>query len=137
MLLRTFWLIASFFGFAIGPLLGAEDWTQLKVGMSPDEAMEFLGDPLMKTSGNGFELWIYDNNAEAVFYGGPLIGWTTPAKGKTKGKTVDVWQRKPGAPNTPSFVLPRATPYRTRGLDRRQDGASEGAYKLPLYRLQN
>ena len=132
---RPFWLLAALFVLALKPLSGAVGWALLKVGMSTDEAMEVIGDPLMKTYGRGFELWIYDNHAEAVFYGGPLIGWTTPAKGKTKGRAVDVWQRKPGPPETPIFILPRPT-SRTNGMNRRQVGsAGEEAYSIPLYSL--
>src|SRR4051812_16553220 len=88
-------------------LAGAEDWSQLHIGMSTGQATEALGVPLIKTISNGFELWIYDNHAEALFYGGPLIGWTTPTKKATPGRSVDVWVRKPDLPATPSFILPR------------------------------
>src|SRR4051794_6995105 len=92
--------------FLAGSLAGAEDWSQLHIGMSAEQATEALGTPLIKNISNGFELWIYDNHAEALFYGGPLIGWTTPTKDTTPGRSVDVWVRKkPGVPATPSFVL--------------------------------
>ena len=92
-----------------GSLQGAESWGVLKVGMSSDEASEVLGEPLLKTIGRGFELWIYDNSAEAVFFGGPLVGWTAPRDFKAMPRIVDVWQRKPGAPNAPVYILPRPT----------------------------
>ena len=134
---RPFWFLTAFLILALKPLSGAEGWAQLKVGMSVDEAMEALGDPLMKTSGRGFELWVYDNHAEVLFYGGPLVGWTTPSKGKAKGHAVDVWQRKPGTSETPLFILPRPTSQRN-GIDRRPvgaAGAAEESFGSPLYRV--
>jgi hypothetical protein len=116
-----------------GLLAGAEDWTQLKIGMSTDEAAEALGLPLIRTVANGFELWIYDNHAEAVFYGGPLVGWTTPSKKNSVGRVVDVWQRKAGEPKAPMFILPRSSAPKKRPEQRQDDGV----YSLPFYRIRN
>jgi len=100
--------VASFF---CALLLGtnglwAADWSALKIGMTPAETMGALGEPLIRTSGQGFDIWIYDNQAEAVFYG-PLVGWTSPRTATAQAQTVDVWQAAaPGSP-TSVQVLPR------------------------------
>ena len=133
MLQRILPYIALLLILSASSLAGAEDWSQLKIGMSTDEATERLGLPLIKTIGGGFELWIYDNNAEAVFYGGPLVGWTTPTKGTVAGQAVDVWQHKSGAPIAPLFILPRS-PAPVKRIDRRRD---DGVYSSPFYRLRN
>jgi hypothetical protein len=125
--------IAPFLLFSAGSLAGAEDWSQLHIGMSAEQAAEALGTPLIKTISNGFELWIYDNHAEALFYGGPLIGWTTPRKNSVPGQTVDVWARKTGVPATPSFILPRL-PAAKRRIERLKN---EDAFSSPIYRLRN
>lgn len=125
--------IAPFLLLPTVSLVGAEDWSQLHIGMSADQATEALGLPLIKTVSNGFELWIYDNHAEALFYGGPLIGWTTPAKGSTHGRAIDVWEKKPGAQVTPSFVLPRL-PAPKRRVERSRN---DETLSSPNYRLGN
>lgn len=127
---RIQWYLASFLLFT-STLLGAESWAQLKLGMTGDEATEVLGEPLFKTVGHGFELWIYDNKAEALFYGGPLVGWTTPEKRKSVVRSVDVWQRKAAGSDAPVFILPRV--YRPA---QRRDNNAE-SYQTPLYRLRN
>ncbi len=124
--------IFPFFLLSTGALTGAEDWSHLHIGMSTEQATEALGLPLIKTISNGFELWIYDNHAEALFYGGPLIGWTTPTKGSVPGRAVDVWEKKPGAPVTPSFVLPRLPPPKRR-VERQR--TNDEPLSSPNYRL--
>lgn len=57
---------------------GAGDWTKVKSGITPLEAAEALGQPLIRTHGRGFQVWIYDGQGEIVFAGGPALGWTTP-----------------------------------------------------------
>lgn len=125
--------IAPFLLFSASSLAGSEDWSQLHIGMSAEQALEALGLPLIKTASNGFELWIYDNHAEALFYGGPLIGWTTPSKDPIRGHAVDVWARKPGVPATPSFILPRL-PVSKRRID---GSRHDEAFSSPIYRLRN
>ena len=56
--------------------LGVPDWTKIKAGLNGDEAMKLLGQPLLRTTGRGFDVWIYDGHGEVVFAGGPLKGWT-------------------------------------------------------------
>ena len=114
-----------------GSLAGAENWGLLKIGMNTEEATAALGTPLIKTAANGFELWIYDNQAEAIFYGGPLVGWTTPKTGKSPAISVDVWQRKPGQTEAPAFILPRYRPPVKKVAAPKGDGV----YSLPYYRV--
>ena len=66
-------------------------WTKLRLGMSFAQADLTLGEPLIRTAGQGFEIGIYDRNAEVVFYG-PLVGWTSPGTDACPGAAVDVWQ---------------------------------------------
>jgi hypothetical protein len=54
----------------------ATDWTKLKSGMDVDEAARQLGQPLIRTTGRGVEIWIYDGRGEVVFDGGPLKSWS-------------------------------------------------------------
>jgi len=114
--------------------MGAEGWELLKIGMSADQATEALGLPLIKSvGGSGFELWIYDNDAEVVFYGGPLVAWTTPRNGKSPGRSVDIWQRKAGV-DAPAFILPRARPKIVR-IDRRDENRGPTFLSTPFYRV--
>ena len=133
MKLRLFWFLGLLVIFTTGSLRGADGWAQLKVGMSTEEAEVALGLPLLKTSARGFDLWIYDNNAEALFFGGPLVGWTTPSDLKVAKRTVDVWQRAPGGPTYPTFVLPRYT----KRVERRRDANPESVGSPSLYRVSN
>jgi hypothetical protein len=135
--LRVLRFYATLLVLCVGSLFGAEEgWTQLKLGMTTDQAVEALGDPLIKTIGGGFELWIYDNHAEVVFYGGPMVGWTTPSKGKAIGRPVDVWQHPTAAIDSPVFILPRRRPLPVKRIDiRSQDAGSVDT--LPFYRVRN
>ena len=85
-----------------------DGWNQLKLGMTSPEALEALGDPLLKSVGRGFELWIYDRHAEVLFYGGVGIGWTTPKSQKTGKRVADVWQYDQGWLQLPPFTFPLA-----------------------------
>ncbi len=122
------WLLLS-----AGSLVAAEDWSKLKIGMSPEQATEALGTPLIRTVANGFELWIFDNHAEALFFGGPLIGWTTPKTSKTPAVSVDVWQHKAGQSEAPVFILPRHRP----AVKKVESPKNDGVYSLPYYQLKN
>ncbi|MBI2518568.1 MAG: hypothetical protein HYV95_16960 [Opitutae bacterium] len=62
------------FGLAGGP----DRWAQLRRGMSAADTAATLGAPLVRTTGHGFELWIYNSHAEVVFYKGPVMAWTEP-----------------------------------------------------------
>jgi len=58
---------------------GAADWSRLKTGITPTEAAEAVGKPLIRTYGRGFQVWIYDGAGEIIFGGGPVLGWSEPA----------------------------------------------------------
>jgi hypothetical protein len=58
---------------------GAADWTKVKTGITPTQAAEALGRPLIRTYGRGFQVWIYDGCGEIIFGGGPTLGWTQPS----------------------------------------------------------
>lgn len=71
--------------------------------MTPAATFAALGKPLLRTAGRGFELWIYDHNAEVVFFRGPVIAWTAPS--------LDANPVVPGANDTfewPVLWTPRA-----------------------------
>ncbi|MEO6245394.1 MAG: hypothetical protein ABIQ12_08150 [Opitutaceae bacterium] len=59
---------------------GAEDeaWSSLKPGMTRVEAVAMMGPELVGSRGRGFEIAIYDDNAELVFLHGGLVAWTAP-----------------------------------------------------------
>ena len=59
---------------AAGPLA----WNGLRPGMSAEEAVAALGEPLIRTSARGLEVWIYDSCGEVVFSGGPVKDWSLP-----------------------------------------------------------
>lgn len=74
---------------------GADRWAQLKLGMTADETAAVLGTPLVRNVGRGFELWIYDHDAEVLFFG-DLVGWTSPGTGALVARTADIWQANRG-----------------------------------------
>lgn len=86
-------------------------WTLLRLGMTADEALEVLGEPLLKSSGRGFEIWTFDKAGEAVFYGS-LVGWSTPVTRDTPRRVVDVWQPAEGQTERRPFILPAPSPVR-------------------------
>jgi hypothetical protein len=120
--------------FLPGFIRGGEGWAQLKIGMAETEAVAALGEPLMRLNGKGFEVWIYDNRAEALFYG-CLIGWTSPSTGQTMGQSVDIWQRQPGAADAPVFFLPRPLNSR-KGLPVRGEANREESNQQPYIRIR-
>jgi hypothetical protein len=127
------WQVVLLSLLAPGFIRGAEAWTRLKLGMSADDAVAVLGEPLIRATGKGFELWIYDHDAEALFYG-PLIGWTTPAGGENPVRSVDIWQpTRPGA-DQPVYFLPR--PVLSKNPVLRRAAPAEGENKLPFYRVR-
>ncbi len=127
LLMRLLLLFALVPGF----ISAAESWNQLKIGMTSEQAALKLGDPLIRYTGMGFELWIYDHQAEALFYG-PLIGWTSPVTGRVAGRSVDIWQPVPGAPAGIRYFLPRPVLYKNPAT--RRTTGPESADRLPTYR---
>ena len=76
---RTLSLLLAFFALLTpGFAAGASGWTHLKAGMTTVETLAALGRPLIRMSGRGFEVWIYDSKAEVVFHQGPVMAWTVP-----------------------------------------------------------
>ncbi len=57
---------------------GAGDWSQVKSGLTPEQAITALGEPLMRRTNRGIDVWVYDSGGEIVFAGGPLFGWSLP-----------------------------------------------------------
>jgi hypothetical protein len=87
----------------------APQWARLKVGMSADEIVQFVGEPLMRVKARGLERWIYDGCGEVVFFGGPVKFWTIPspsAESEAKPIESDVLFR----PSRPQRSTPIQTP---------------------------
>lgn len=72
----------------------AENWSQLKLGMSVEETIAALGTPLMRTAGRGFETWTYDKGGDVLIYGS-LIAWTAPAAIPVAVRRKDIWSENP------------------------------------------
>ncbi len=89
-----------------------DGWSQLKIGMTTEEAVTALGAPLQRNIGRGFELWTYDHQAEVLFYG-DLIGWTTPGEGAAPRQSTDVWKLNRGSDDFLA-VLRRLPPPRSQ-----------------------
>jgi len=100
---------------------GADRWAQLKLGMTADETVAALGEPLVRNSGRGFELWIYDRDAEVLFFG-DLIGWTTPSAGPVSHRVADVWLANQGRDDFRT-VLARLPAPRTKRIRHQANAA--------------
>ena len=122
----------------LGPVLarGADGWTQLRLKMTPDETVAAIGEPLFRTAGRGFELWIYDNRAEALLFSGSLVGWTSPAASPAAGAGSDIWRDVPDGVEVPTFLsLLPAPKVRRMRVDRETGNA---AYVwLPGFRFRD
>lgn len=101
--------IAAWLVLAATSARAADAWAQLKLGMTTEEAVATVGEPIMRSAGQGFIVWTYDNRAELVFYG-PLVGWTAPRIGDVAGRSVDVWQNSDSTKTTMRSTLPRPVP---------------------------
>ena len=130
---RPFLSVILLLLFAPGPLRAAAEWTQLKLGMTRDQAVAALGEPLIRSSGQDFEVWIYDERAELVFYG-VLVGWSSPGAVAMTARTVDVWQVAAGAPRS-EFVLAR--PARINSPAVRRAASTDDGFRLPTYRRRS
>jgi hypothetical protein len=75
----------------------AENWTQLKRGMTADETVAALGKPLLSSEGFGFAVWIYDHGTEVVFFD-RVIAWTAPHAGNAAGPKPVAWGFFQGSP---------------------------------------
>ena len=98
-----------------GAARGADCWAQLRLGMTTAEAASALGEPLVRSVGRGFELWIYDHDAEVLFFG-DLVGWTTPGAVPSARHSADVWQANGGQDDFRAVLArlpaPRSQPAR-------------------------
>jgi len=73
----------------------AGGWPALKRGMTPAQALAALGKPLIQTSGRDFDLWIYDQQTEVLFFRGPVVAWTAPggtARNEAAGAGHDAFE---------------------------------------------
>jgi hypothetical protein len=106
-------------------------WAQLKAGMSYAEAVTALGQPLLRSKGREFELWIYDRGAEVVYFRGTVVAWTAPnGAAVLGGEQIDlrgVFQRAAATPPPPPkpVYVPRA-----------EAGYDYGYERVPLRRLR-
>ncbi|MCX6953587.1 MAG: hypothetical protein NTV51_15660 [Verrucomicrobia bacterium] len=105
--------LSLLFVLALAPTLvrGAEQWAQLKLGMTAEQTLAALGDPILKTTGNGFEVWIYNHGSEVVLYGS-LIGWTAPAAAKLPERSTDIWSDDDSGETFPTFLALLPKPVR-------------------------
>lgn len=78
-------------------------WRELRMGMSAEQASAVIGEPLIRSSSRGFEVWIYDGRGEVVFYAGPVIAWTVPIPldASIRPAAHDVWFKPARRPVTP------------------------------------
>ena len=100
-----FTTLAVLFVVLAGSARAASAWTQLKLGMTAEQAVAIVGEPLQRSAGQGFEIWTYDDRAELLFYG-PLVGWTAPRSADMIARSVDVWSAPMAATAQPQ-ILPR------------------------------
>ncbi len=91
-------LLAGSLGAAARPQT-KQQWDKMKVGISAQQTVALLGQPLGQRRGKGFETWTYDHGAEVLLYGGnSVVGWTTPASA-----SLDVWSLTPDKESYPTF----------------------------------
>lgn len=91
--------------------LAASGWEQLKPGMNRDEATNLLGAALITSAGRGFEVAVYDQRAELVYFEGKLVTWTAPLSSPAALPPVNTWQfnqvwTRPMAPVPAPLRLP-------------------------------
>lgn len=97
-----------------GSTQAAPQWMRLKVGMSADDIVRFVGEPLMRVKARGLERWIYDGAGEVVFYGGPVKFWTIPSptpESDAKPVEEDVMFRPARTKRSTTIQTPAPTPY--------------------------
>ncbi|HEX2852606.1 MAG TPA: hypothetical protein VHO24_05155 [Opitutaceae bacterium] len=110
----------------------AEKWDQLKLGMSVEETLAALGQPLSRNTGRGFETWTYDKGGDALIYGS-LIGWTAPASANVAVRSKDVWSENRNLPYlTFLSLLPPRIPFAPRRGN--ADASRSTTYYSEFYR---
>ena len=102
----------------------ADKWTSLKAGMTRSEATSVLGTELVASRGRGFEVAIYDGQAEVVYLRGQVVAWTAPASSKAAPSPANAWQFNQGTSARSHVAAPRRVETRP----------GNGAI-LPAYRL--
>lgn len=127
----------------LGPVPShAEDnWAQLKLGMTAEDAVAALGRPMLRARGRGFETWTYDNGAEVLLYGS-LVGWTAPGTANVVARSMDVWRVNRTGTYFPTFLALLPPPAVKSPAPARDTGSSghggprstSGSYWLPVYR---
>ena len=68
----------------------AENWGRLKLGMSVEETIAALGQPLLRTAGRGFETWTYDKGGDVLLYGSVIAWWPY---NPTERFYLSIWHR--------------------------------------------
>ena len=94
-----------------GPLPAAESWTKMKLGMSAEQTVTLLGDPVLRSRGRGFETWTYDNGAEVLLHG-TVVGWTAPVTAGLAKRSQDVWINRPAGRHYATLHAALADPAR-------------------------
>jgi len=117
-----------------GLVRAADGWARLKLGMDPEEARAAIGAPLFRTAGRGFELWIYDNHAEILFFG-TVIGWTSPGSGAVAGAPHDIWRSNPQAVTYPTFLTALPPPPPPKDFRLPQNLTPYQPDRFPSYRF--
>lgn len=105
-------------------------WAKVKTEMTKDEIVELLGQPLIRNSNRGYEVWIYDSKAEVVFQGGPVIAWTVP----TPNPLSEARPVAMDLPLNPAKALPYYTPKlrpKTAPGERPARPSTQFRYKQP------
>ncbi|MBL9214165.1 MAG: hypothetical protein JNG83_01685 [Opitutaceae bacterium] len=111
-----------------------EDWARLRLKMTPEETVAAIGQPLFRSAGKGFELWIYDQQAEALIFAGSLIGWTSPRQGAAGIRSTDIWRENPDRTAFPTFLSQLPAP-RVRRPRVDPENATVSYVWLPDYRF--
>lgn len=66
-------------------------WERLEAGLSHTEVRGLIGEPLMRSAGRGFEVWIYDAQREVVWIRGVVVAWTAQeAELDARGQQLDL-----------------------------------------------
>ena len=102
MLSKSLAVLAAF-ALGVASASGAEGWSVLRSGMNRADTTHALGDPLLKSSARGFEVWLYDGGAEVLCFMGVVVAWTAPnGVNSPEGRQVDVRSFfKPEGPAAP------------------------------------
>ena len=130
------WRLVFFLLLSPGFVRGADSWALLKIGMTAEETAAAIGEPLFRSAGRGFELWIYDQHAEVLFFGS-LIGWTTPGTEKVACKAVDVWQGNHNGANAPTFLSALPVWLPAKSVTPRRDLDPSEIERPPTYRFRH